>query len=154
MEAIVAEATTAKFEELKLEVETAVAGTFAIIAGMTDVTITRTANVDTTETPDATDESLPFYIDKNVRSIDVKVSGTGVWAQESNALLNNWFYSGARKNVRITMVKAAPGDPSIEAGPALLATLTNARSKGKQNTAEISLEIIGTPAVTNAAAGA
>lgn len=145
-----AEATTAKFEQLTLELETATVGTFATVAGLLDITITRTANVDTTETPDATDESQPLYIDKEVRSLDVKVDCTGVWAQESNAEIMNWFYSGVTKNIKVSNLAALTGDPSVESGPALLVSVKNQRSKGKKVTADLSIEFTGRPTVTNA----
>lgn len=146
-----AESTTAKFEQLTLDVETATVGTYATVAGLLDITVTRTANVDTTETPDAVDESQPLYIDKEVRSLDVKVDCTGVWAQESNAEVMNWFYSGSTKNIKVTNAAALTGDPSIEAGPALLVSVKNMRSKGKKLTADLSIEFTGRPTLTNAA---
>jgi hypothetical protein len=149
---IMAKAVTEKFEEMILEVETVEdSGTYAPICGLIDVTITRTANVDTAEVPDCSDESLPLSVEKQVRSIEVGVSATGVWAQSSQDMLKNWFYSSATKNVRIRDTKAATGDASIESGPALLTTLTNARTKGQKVSAEIELQMDGVPTLTEAA---
>jgi hypothetical protein len=141
---------TASFEKLTLEVETATPGTYTKIAGMLDVTITRTANIDSSEIPDASDESLPLTLHKQVRSLDVKVTATGVWAQSSNKLMMDWSNSAMTKNVRLTNAAAASGDPSIETGPALLAKLEIRRSKGKQVTADLDIEFAGLPVVTNA----
>lgn len=147
-----ARAITEKYEEMILEVETAVAGTYTKICGMVDVTINRTANFDTNEIPDCDDESLPNSLEKSVRSIDVKISGTGVWAQTSNKMLSDWFYSSAAKNIRLRNTRAAVGDPETEAGPGLLTALNNSRTKGQRVTAEIEIEMDGVPTRTNKAA--
>ncbi|MGL4311240.1 MAG: phage tail tube protein [Paracoccaceae bacterium] len=147
-----ARAITEKYEEMILEVETITPGTYAKICGITDVTITRTANFDTNEIPDCDDESLPLALEKSVRSIDVKISGTGVWAQTSNKVLSDWFYSSAAKNIRLRNTKASVGDPETEAGPALLTALNNSRTKGQRVTSEIEIEMDGVPTRTNKAA--
>lgn len=146
-----ARAVTEKYEEMILDVEwVASSGIYAPICGMIDVTVTRTSNVDTAEIPDCDDESLPLSIERQVRSQEITVSATGIWAQSSQSLLKEWWRSGTTKNIRIRDTNAATGDIEIESGPALLTTLTNARSKGKKVTAEIELQLDGVPAVTDA----
>lgn len=145
-------AVTQKFDELVLEVETAVPGTYAKICGLVDVDVTRSANVDTAEIPDCDDETLPLAVEKSVRSIDVSVSGTGVWAQSSHGTLSDWFYSSASKNIRIQNAKALVGDTEYEAGAALLVNLSNARTKGSKVSASIEIQFDGTPTRTPKAA--
>jgi hypothetical protein len=146
-----ARATTQKYEELVLEVEfVPLSGTYAAVCGMIDVTINRTSNIDTAEVPDCDDESLPLAVERQVRSQEVNVSATGVWALQSHQNLMGWWRSGATRNVRIRNVKAqndgASGDTTIESGPALLANLNNARTKGQKVTAEIEVQFDGVPA--------
>lgn len=152
-----AKSTTAKYEQLILEVEadpTGSPGVYVNIAGLKETNVTRVANVDEDEIPDADDESQPVSIEKEVRSIDVKASGTGVWALQSDKMLNNWFYSGKPLNARLRNKKVeddgASGDPYMESGPALLTQLDNSKTKGKKVTAEITIDF-GTPSVTNKA---
>lgn len=141
---------TEKYEEMILDVEmVAGSGVYTPICGMTDVTITRTATIDTSEIPDCDDESLPLSIEKQVRSIEVSVSATGIWARSSQDALKQWFYSAATKNCRIRDTAAASGDIEIESGPALLAHLNNTRTKGKKVTADIELQFDGSPARTD-----
>lgn len=147
-----ARATTQSFDQMVLEVETAVPGTFAKICGMVGVTITRTANIEETEIPDCDDESLPHDVDAEVRSVVVTISGTGVWARSSQDMLKTWVYSGAAKTIRLRDMAAAVGEAEVEAGPALLTTLTNTRAKGQKVTAEIELRLKGVPALTDKAA--
>ena len=145
-----AKAITEKFEEMTLELEGATAGQYAIIAGLIGVEVTRQAEVETVEIPDATDESLPLYKEKGVKSVEVSVSATGVWAQSSHKALMDWFYSGQTKNIRIGNLKAASGAPKYETGPALLTNLGHAREKGQRVSASITIEFDGTPTITNA----
>jgi len=127
------------------------AGTYVPLCGMTDVTITRTANVDETEVPDCDDESLPVSVEVAVRSITVTVDATGVWARTSNKAMLDWFYSGGTKNIRLRNTAAASGDPESESGPALLTTMTDARTKGQKVTREINIRFDGVPTVANKA---
>lgn len=143
-------ATTENFEQLTLEIETATPGTFAKIIGIVDVKVTRKANTDSTEVPDATDESKPLTIVKQVRSLEVTLTGSGTWSQESHAMMYNWLISGEPKNVKVTHVNALTGDPSIESGPAILTQLDNERQKAKLVSADITIEFAD--AVTTTAA--
>lgn len=143
--------TTAKFEELTLEISTDGGSTWDTIAGLVDIEITRTSNVDTNEIPDADDESLPLTVEKAVRSLDVSVSGTGVWAQESHGDMMDWYYSGASLDCRLWNQKAASGTPEYETGEALLTNLSNSRTKGQKVTATFELQFDGAPTVTNKA---
>ena len=146
-----AKATTASFDQLVLEVETNTPGTYAKLCGLVGVTISRAANIDTDEVPDCADEALPMYIEKTVRSIDVKISASGVWAQSSHETLIAWLYSGATKNIRVTHENSAVGDTEIEAGAALLVKLDNQREKGKKVTASVEIEFVGVPTRTDKA---
>lgn len=143
--------TTEKFEELIVDVEfTASSGVYTSICGLVDATITRTANIDSTEVPDCDDESAPLSMKKDVRSVEVSVSGTGVWAASSQSLLKEWFYSGVKKNVRIRDTAAATNDVEIESGPAILSSFPTARTKGQQVSAEVEIQFDGTPSRTDA----
>lgn len=146
-----ARAVTAKYEELILEVEfVASSGTYTPVCGLIDVNVNRESQIDEQEVPDCDDESLPLTVELQVRSQSVTVEGTGVWAQSSHGNMMDWWYSGATKNVRIRNTKASSGDTQIEYGPALLATLNNARTKGQKVSAEISIRFDGMPSRTDA----
>ena len=144
-----ARATTAKYEEMILEVETETPGTYAAICGLADVTINRTSNVDTSEIPDCDDESLPLALERQVRSQEVTISATGVWALQSNEMMLDWWYSGATKNIRLRNAKVEndgdPGDTYAEDGPALLVSLNNSRTKGQKVSAELEIQFDGVP---------
>lgn len=140
-----AKATTQKFEEMVLEVSDDDGVTWSRLCGLIDGEITRTANIDSAEVPDCDDESKPLSIEKQGRSIEVSVSSSGVWAQESHQTMMDWFYSLQNKHVRIGNLKAAVGDTEYETGPALLANLSNSRTKGQKVSASIEIQFDGTP---------
>jgi hypothetical protein len=145
-------AITEKYEELVLQVEEPEgSGTYISLCGLVDVEISRSANVDTVEVPHCDDESLPLSIERAVRSIEVTISGSGVWAQTSWGLMSEWFYSSTTKNIRLQNQKAAVGDTEFEAGPALLTSLSNARSKGQKVSASLDILFDGTPVRTDKA---
>ncbi len=136
---------TEKFEQMVLE--TSENGTtWTRICGLVGVTITRTAQFDSTEVPgDCDDESLPLDVERAIRTIEVNVSADGVWSQQSHGDMLDWFYSGAPKQIRVGHLNAAAGDTEYERGPALLSTLTNQRTKGQKVTAAIEIQFDGTP---------
>lgn len=140
-----AKAVTQKFEELVLEVSDDDGSTWVRICGMVDVEVTRTSNIDTAEVPDCEDESKPLSIEREVRSIEVSASGTGVWAQSSHELMLDWFYSATTLMARLGNLKAATGDTEYETGPALLASLGEARTKGQKVSASVEIQFDGTP---------
>ncbi len=148
-----ARAVTAKFEEMVLEVETTPeSGTYAALCGLTDVTINRTSNIDTSEVPDCDDESAPLALERQVRSQEVTVSATGVWALQSSETVLDWWYSGEARNVRVRNIKAendgTVGDTYAEAGTAILASINNSRTKGQKVSAEIEIQFDGVPTRT------
>lgn len=145
-----ARAVTEKYEEMILEVEDS-SGVFTPICGLVDVTINRTSNIDTSEVPDCDDESLPMALERQVRSQEVTISASGVWAQSSQGMMKTWWASGATKNIQLRDVAASSGDPAIESGPALLTQLNNSRTKGQKVTTEIEIQFDGVPVMENAA---
>lgn len=146
-----AKAQTEEFEELIIDValDPAAPTVFTAICGIVDATVTRTSNIDTTEVPDCDDESLPMSIERSVRSQEVSVTGNGVWAKTSWGALYTWWSTGAKLPVRVRHAAAAVGDPGIETGVALLATLTSGRTKGQKVTNEIEIQFDGVPVATN-----
>lgn len=150
-----ARATTAEYEKLILEVEfdaTGSPGTYTSVCGLIDVSVNRTSNIDTSETPDCDDESLPLSIERQVRSQEVTMSGTGVWALQSHENMMGWWYGGTTLNTRVRNAKAendgSSGDTYIEAGAAILVSLNNSRTKGQKVSAEIEIQFDGMPTRT------
>lgn len=145
--------TTAEFHQLVVEIETDVEGTFSKICGITQRGINRQHNMQTTEVPaDCEDESLPAVVERAVQSSEVTISGTGVWASQSHQLMNDWWYSGAKKTIRVKHANAAVGDTEYETGPAILVSLNNSVEKGQKVTAEIEIQFDGLPTRTAKAA--
>lgn len=145
-----AEAATAKFEELVIEVEfdpTGSAGTYSKICGMKDFSIARTNNTSTDEVPDCADESLPFSLKRFVTSQDMTISGTGKWALSSHQNMMNWYRNATTLNVRVTHQYATDnGDAGVidtETVPMILASVGDGKTKGQTVEREISLEKAG-----------
>lgn len=147
-----ATAATSSFEELVIEVEfdpSGSPGTYTKICGMVDYTISRSNNIDTAEVPDCSDESLPHEIERSVRSREMTISGTGVWARSSHQKMLDWFAATDGLNVRITYqditANGAASDTETETGVAILASMETARTKGQKVTSSIELQFDGMP---------
>lgn len=146
-------ATTTMFGKFKILLGDGATPTevFAPICGLTSKGVNGNSDVVTSEVPDCADEDLPSWQEKDVKSIGMSISGSGMWAKESHGTLWDWFMSGAKKNIKIQFQDAASGDPEYFAGPAVLTSLNNAVEKGGRVSAEIALEFTAKPTVTDKA---
>jgi hypothetical protein len=124
-------------------------GVYSKMCGLTGNAINRSHNMQTSEVPgDCDDESVPAEVERAVQSSEVALSGTGVWASQSNGFMMNWWYSGATRNIRVGHLKANPGDTEYESGPAYLVNLNHSRERGQKVTAEIEIQFDGLPTRT------
>jgi hypothetical protein len=140
---------SAEFQDFVLELETATPGTFAKICGITSRGISRQTSLQSSSTPqDCEDESLPLEVKKSVESSEVSMTATGTWASQSHEMMLDWWYSGAKKNVRLYHANAAVGDTEYETGGAYLTSLGNEVEKGQAVTASIEIQFDGVPTRT------
>ena len=147
-----ATATTGTFNQFKILIGDGATPTevFTPICGLTSRGLTGSADVVTSEVPDCTNEDLPSWQEKDVKSIGMSLSGSGMWAQESHELLLQWFLTGAKKNIKVQYANADTGDVEFLAGPAVITQLNNAAEKGGRISAEISLEFTAKPTTADA----
>lgn len=142
-------ASTANFHQLVLEVEvTAGSGVYSKLCGLTSRGINRQHNMQTSEVPSCTDESLPAQVERAVQSSEVTLSGSGVWASESHETMLDWWYGGQTKSVRIHHVNSAIGDTEYETAPAYLVSISNQAERGTKVTAELEIQFDGIPTRT------
>lgn len=148
-----ATATTTTFGKFKILLGDGATPTeaFSAICGLTSKGIQYSSDVVTAEVPDCADEDLPSWQEKDVKSISASISGSGVWSKQSHGLLIDWFFSAARKNIKIEYSDANTGEPKTLAGPAVLTSLSNQVEKGDRVKAEISIEFAQKPTITDAA---
>jgi predicted secreted protein len=142
-------ATTAKFAEMALHLETSTPGTYAAICGLVGVEFTFTNETGEAMIPDCGNDALPMEIEREVIATDWSATATGVWAQESHEALLQWALTGATRNVRFVYAKAKVGDVEFITGPAILASLTHAREKGQRVSASLSLVKAGAVALVD-----
>lgn len=148
-----ATAVTTTFAKFKIEVgdgETPTEG-FTAVCGLTSKGLQGSADVVTSEVPDCADEDLPSWQEKDVKSIGMTLSGSGMWSTVNHTLLMDWFLAGTKKNVKVTYMDAAVGAPEFIMGPAVLTQLNNAVEKGGRLSADITLEFTAKPTVTDQA---
>lgn len=142
-------ASTANFHQMVLEVEvTGGSGVYTKLCGLTSRGINRQHNMQTSEVPSCTDESLPAQVERAVQSSEVTISGSGVWASESHETMLDWWYGGQTKSVRIHHVNSVIGDTEYETAPAYLVSISNQAERGTKVTAELEIQFDGIPTRT------
>lgn len=148
-----AQATTSSFSNFKILLGDGATPTeaFAPICGLTSRGLQGASDVVTSEVPDCANEDAPSWQEKDVKSISMSLSGSGMWSVESHGILMEWFLSGAKKNVKVQYALADSGDPEFLTGPAVITKLDNAVEKGARVSADITLEFTAKPTVTDAA---
>ena len=132
-------ATTMRFHEMALHLETATPGTFTPICGLVGSEFTFTNETAEAQIPNCVNEALPHEIVREVVSTDWSVSASGVWSRESHERLYQWYATGAIINVRFIYQAAAVGDVEFITGPAILTSLTHAREKGQRVSAALNI---------------
>lgn len=146
-----ANGTTSTFGNFKIEVGNGASPeVFTFLCGLTSKGLNMASDVVTSEVPDCSDEDLPSWQEKDVKSISATISGSGMWTKEAHETLFQWWYTGAKKNVKLSWMVAASGDVKTITGPCVLASLGQTVEKGNRLTADISLEFSAKPTTTDA----
>lgn len=147
-----AQATTSTFGNFKILLGDGASPTevFAPICGLTSKGINYNTETNTVEVPDCTNEDAPAYKEQGVKSYDVTLSGSGMWAAQSHGVLVDWWKSGTAKNIKVEYSTAASGDVKTVAGPALLTSLGSSVEKGGRLSAEIAIAFTQMPTFTDA----
>lgn len=144
-----AQATTSTFGKFMVLVgDGATPEVFTAICGLTSKGLDISADVQTSEVPDCSDEDAVSWQEQDVKSVGASISGSGVYAMEAHKMLMDWALSGAQKNVKVMWGNAEVGDPSYVQGPCVLSKLGQSVQKGQRLSADITLNFALKPAVT------
>jgi len=73
---------------------------FVAPCGFTQRSLQLTANTNTTQVPDCDDPDAPSWDEADVSSMSGQINGQGVLAKEAFPIWNEWFLSGAPRNIR------------------------------------------------------
>lgn len=144
-----ATASTGKYGEFRITVESDITpGVYALICGLTTKGIQFNSDVVTSEVPDCSNEDLPSWQEKDIKSVGCSLSGSGMWAKESHEQMLQWIMNGTKKNVKV-QYPAAVGDVEYLSGPCVCTAVGTSVEKGGRMTAEISLEFSAKPTTTD-----
>lgn len=105
--------------------------------GLTSRGFNRTAETNTTNVPDCDNPDEASWLERDVVSLSGEMSGSGVLAEQSFDLWNDWFESGQAKNVRIEL-----GARAWE-GRAILSNLNIQGERGSRVTVEVTIQSDG-----------
>ena len=112
-----AKATTARFGTIVVQVETAVAGTFISICGVTKREFNMDKNLNDFEVPDCSAPEAPAWVERVVKSISSGMSLGGVVAKESLPTLMELFMANASRQMRLRFIGfgTGAGTPDLQA---------------------------------------
>lgn len=114
---------------------------FSEPCGLTTKNAALTAATNTTIIPDCIDPSLPAWEAKDVVSLAMEVTGTGVMAVESFQTWNLWFLGGTERACRIQLVSPAgfANYLGYYLGNFILSSLTWGGVRGQKVTIDVTL---------------
>jgi len=97
-----AKATTVRYGQFLIQVgDGASPEVFADPCGLTSKGFNRTAEMNDTNVPDCDNPDAPSWLERDVVSMSGEMTGSGVLATESVDTWDEWFESGASRNVRV-----------------------------------------------------
>jgi hypothetical protein len=132
-----AQASTLKFGQFLVELETAVAGTYAAPCGLNSRSFKRTAATNETNVPDCDDPDAPSWLERDVVSLSSSITGAGVVADEDFDTWDSWATDGSTKNVRIRL------GTRIWIGPYKCTNLDITGDRGSRVTFEVTMDSDG-----------
>lgn len=129
--------TTETFGSIVIEVETATPGVYAAVMGFDTKALNLSAGTSNANVPSNSNPDLPGWSITGVGSLSGQITGSGVYAKEDGPMLEQWFDSGASKNIRVR--EAGVG---YRAGPGVLTSLGKSASRNQNaNLAQRSVTI-------------
>lgn len=120
---------------------------FTAPCGFTELTMTMVINTEDTEVPDCDDPDSMVWLITDVRSQQMRMSGSGVLDRDALALWHNWYYvnAGAEKNVRWFRNIPGADNGGYYQGPGVLTAYEeNAQRRGRYNIS-VGIAINGRP---------
>src|SRR5262245_16708229 len=99
-----AQAETLRFSQFLVQIGNgANPEVFASPCGLNSRSFNRTAATNDTNVPDCDNPDDPSWLERDIVSLSAQISGAGVVADEDFDTWNDWFESGATRNVKITL---------------------------------------------------
>lgn len=147
-----AQATTLPFSAFKVMLETDVAGTFAAPCGLTERSVTFSKETNDTTSISCDDEDAPSYVERDVVSLSVTISGEGVIARESLDLWREAFTTTEPVNVRIEVGGTAAQGGGYWQGLFHLTSFEPGATRGERASLSIEMQSSGPVVWSDAAA--
>jgi predicted secreted protein len=147
-----AQATTLPFSAFKVMLETGTPGTFAAPCGLTERSVTFSKETNDTTSIDCDDEDAPSFVDRDVVSLSVTISGEGVIARESLELWRDAFTTTDPVNVRIEVGGTLAQGGGYWSGKFHLTSFEPGAVRGERVSVSVEMQSSGPVVWTGAAA--
>lgn len=132
------QATTLKFSQFLVLIHNGASpGEFQDPCGLTSRGFNRTAETNSTNVPDCDDPDAAAWLERDVVSLSGEMTGSGVLADESFDIWDEWFESGQAKMVRVEL-----GSRAWE-GRAILSNFNISGERGQRVNVEVTLQSDG-----------
>jgi hypothetical protein len=124
---------------------------FSAICGFTELTQTMQINTEDTEVPDCDDPDAMTWVETEVRSQQMQLSGQGVLDKAALVKWNLWAAgadAGKAKNVRWLWDLVAADGGGYYQGPGILSSFEVTGQRGQKYNVSVTIAISGKPAFT------
>lgn len=115
---------------------------FSQPCGLTNKSFKLSATTNSTLIPDCDDPEAPAWEAKEVNSLALQVTGTGVMAKESLAIWRDWFMSAGSKNCQMHI---DDNDLGYFEGSMIISNLELGGQRGQKVTINVTIENDGAP---------
>lgn len=119
--------------------------TFAAPCGLTTKSFNGQAATNDTNVPDCDDPDAPSWLERDVVSLSRDISGSGVLAEESLEIWDDWFTSALPKNCRISLIDGVNGD-RVWSGSYILSGFEITGNKGEK--VQVSVTMVSNGEIT------
>lgn len=139
-----AQATTVPFSGVSVKLESATTlGTFVAPCGLTERSVSFTKETNDTTTPDCDNEDQAGFVERDVVSKSVTISGEGVMARESIARWRAAWDSDLPTNVRVDVAGTAAQGGGSYTGLFHLTSFEIGATRGERVTVSIEMSSTG-----------
>jgi predicted secreted protein len=113
--------------------------TFAAPCGLTAKGINFSAATNDFNVPDCDDPDAPSWTERVVSALSAGITGSGVLAMESKDEWQDWFLSGASKNIQVSLDESLANGGGYFSLAAVLTTFNITGNQGEKATLEVEI---------------
>lgn len=123
---------------------------FSAFCGLTEMALTVNIETNTTNVPDCLDPDLPSWLETDIVSQQMTLTGNGVLDTDAMQEYQDWFMTGDQRNVRWFRDLTAGAGGGYFQAPAILTSYEETGQRGQRWNVAIGVTLNGKPTFTAA----